>query len=60
MIKVEFSVNLHDRDGDVIDSCILLHINDTIILKLNNLNELDGLINGLQNVKKEILENLLK
>ena len=36
-----FSIDLHDQDGDVYESCILLHF-DEVILKFESLDELEG------------------
>ena len=38
-MKYTWSVNLYDRDGDVTDECVLIHLNDAII-KFNNIDEL--------------------
>ena len=59
MIDIGFSIDMHDNEGDVVDSCILLHINDTFILKLNNMSELDNTIKQLQDIRKEISNNFL-
>jgi hypothetical protein len=56
-MDVTFSVNMHDKDGDVFDKCILLHFNDTFILKISDLKELDNTIKQLQDIKTEITEN---
>ena len=55
-IHVGFSINMHDKDGDKYDDCILLHFNDTFLLRLADKNALDDLINTLQSIKKEINE----
>jgi|688.fasta_scaffold520739_2 hypothetical protein len=57
MVNVGFSVNMCDKYGDKFDDCLLLHINDNIILRLSNLQELDRLINQLKNIRDEIDEN---
>jgi len=54
-LDITFSVNLHDSDGDVYDECLLLHIGDTAIIRL----ERDGLpqfIKQLKRIDKEIKE----
>jgi hypothetical protein len=56
-MKLTFSVNRFDNEGDVIDNCILLHINETTILKLVNMEELNNVIKQLENIKNEITEN---
>jgi len=54
MIKVEFSIDMHDKDGDKFDDCILLYFNDISILRLADLNDLDNLIHQLGNIRNEI------
>jgi hypothetical protein len=56
-MDIGFTVNLHDKDGDVFDKCLLLHFNDTFILKISNLKELDNIIKQLQDIKTEVKEN---
>jgi hypothetical protein len=57
MVDVGFSVDMHDKDGDVVDSCLMIHFNDTFLLRLSDLNEMDILIKKLQNIRQEISEN---
>jgi hypothetical protein len=55
-MKVTFSVNQHDRDGDVYDECLLLHIDESFIIRLPK----DGLpkfIASLSKIEKELKEN---
>lgn len=56
MVTVGFSINLNDKDGDSFDNCILLHFNDTFILKLSDLDDLNSLITQLKNIEDEIIE----
>lgn len=56
-MNITFSVNLYDHEGDCYDECILLHINDTSVLRLNDKKELSELIRQLLIVKEEIDEN---
>lgn len=55
--KLSFSVNLHDQDGDVYDDCILLHIDEGVILKFGNLAEYDQFIEDMQGMRAEIVES---
>ena len=57
MIDVGFSIDMHDSDGDKFDDCILLHFNDTFLLRVADLPELDFLIKQLENVRTEISKN---
>lgn len=56
-MNIGFSIDMHDKDGDKFDDCLLLHFNDTLLLRLTNVEELDEVIKKLQNIKKEIIEN---
>lgn len=41
-MKTTFSVDLHDRDGDVVDKCILIHVSDQCILQFSDMRELES------------------
>lgn len=56
MKNISFSVNMHDRDGDVYLEGIFLHIGEDVILKLNNKKELELMIASLKVIKGEITE----
>lgn len=56
MIDVGFSIDLHDKDGEKWDDCLLLHFNDTFLLRLSGTKELDHMIKQLEKVKKEFSE----
>jgi hypothetical protein len=43
-------------DGVVFDKCILLHISDSLIVRIESLMELDKLIDDLQYISREIRE----
>ena len=55
-MKVTFSVDLHDRDGDVYEECLLLHVGEGTIIKLKK-NGLNDFINSLKIIQKELKEN---
>lgn len=58
MIEVEFSIDMHDKDGDKFDEGLILHFNDTFLLKLADLKDLDNLIKQLSNIRKEVSAEL--
>jgi hypothetical protein len=51
-----FSVNQYDSDGDVVDDCVLVHL-DATILKFSGVKQLDGFIEQLNKISKEIKEH---
>ena len=55
-MMVTFSVDLHDRDGDIYEDCLLLHVGDCTIIKLKK-NGLADFINSLKIIQKELKEN---
>ncbi len=57
MIDVGFSIDMHDKDGDKFDDCLMLHFNDTFLLRLADLKDLDSLIKQLSNIREELYEN---
>lgn len=56
-VRATFTVNMHDKYGDVVKECILLHFGENHILSIANLNELDVIVSDLKAIKKEIKEN---
>ena len=57
--KLAFSIDMHDRDGDVYESGIYLHIDDTTIIRVgNDLVEFDAFVAHIQGMRAEIVENL--
>lgn len=57
MNDISFSVNTYDHDGDLIDNCILLHLSNNTILRVENIDELENMIEQLYNIKVEIEQN---
>jgi hypothetical protein len=53
-MKIAFSINLFDDEGDKFVEGIYLHIDDNMMLKLKNISDIDSMINQLQNIKNEI------
>jgi len=56
-MTASFSINLHDKDGDVYQECLLIHLEDKCILQLKNKADLEELIKNLNQIKKELEEN---
>ena len=54
-MKVTFSVDLHDSEGDVYDECLLLHVGENTIIKLKKTG-LNDFINSLRIIQKELKE----
>ena len=54
-MEVEFSINLYDKDGDQYDECVNLHFGRNLILRLENVDELEQVVEELNKIKKEIL-----
>ena len=55
-MRIYFSVDLHDIEGDVYERCILLHIGSEspLIIKVKDSDELRSLIEGLQLCERAI------
>jgi len=53
-MKVHFSVNLYDKDGDKYEDGIYLHLENGTILRMKDMNELDQFIKNLETIKDEI------
>jgi hypothetical protein len=56
-MRASFSVNLHDSDGDVYQECLLIHLEEKVILQMKNKKDLEELIKHLNKIKKELDEN---
>lgn len=55
-MKVKFSIDLHDNEGDRYEKGIYLHVSDSTILRFANLIELRDFQTDLAAVMKEITE----
>jgi len=53
-MKLAFSLNLYDYEGDIFEEGIYLHIDDNVMLKLKDISDIDSIINQLQNIKNEM------
>lgn len=56
-LKVGFSINLYDSEGDSFNDCIVLHIGDNLLLKLDNAKELELFIANLVYLRDEMKLN---
>jgi len=56
-MQTMFSVDMCDRDGDVIEAGIFIHIENTTILKFKDTVELEDFARGLLSMIAEIKEN---
>lgn len=54
--NASFSVGHYDSDGDLIDDCVYVHL-DATILKFSGVKQLDVFIEQLQLISKEIKAN---
>lgn len=57
--EIMFGVNLYDKDGDIAEECVLLHIGNTI-LKFDDVAELKRFSGHIISMIPEIMENLGK
>ncbi len=53
-----WSLNLHDREGDVYSECVLVHAGEDTILKFKSVEELESFADKIKGSLKEIRENL--
>jgi hypothetical protein len=54
MLNATFSVNQYDEDGDSFDECVLIHLNNGVILRFNDVNEVDQFAERLTKLTNEI------
>lgn len=57
-MKLGFSVNQCDSDGDNWDKCIILHINENIMLRFSNTDEWVVFAENMLKMVAEINENV--
>jgi hypothetical protein len=55
-MDVSFSVNQYDYEGDKFDDCILIHIDKVMILRFENVDQLEKFSDDLKAATKEIKE----
>lgn len=51
-----FTINRYDRDGDLLENCITIHI-DKFAMQFQHRDELDEFIKNLQKISNEIAAN---
>ncbi len=56
MKNLLFSVDEHDKDGDVTDKCVLLHIGKTLSLRFDDGEELEHFAKRILDMIPEIRE----
>jgi hypothetical protein len=56
-MKLSFAHNLHDRDGDLYENCLLLFCEPNLILKFENSGELEVFANRILEMLPEIRES---
>ena len=54
--EIGFSINQHDYEGDVVDDCILLHIDNNTIIRFDSSDSLERFSDDIKNMLKEIRE----
>jgi hypothetical protein len=59
-MNVAYTRNQYQEDGSKWDASILLHIDDALILRLNNIDELDNLIDQLDWIRVAIMKEINK
>lgn len=55
-MKATFSINHYDKDGDLLENCIRIHI-DKFSMEFQNRAELDDFIANLKTISDEIAAN---
>ncbi len=56
-MEISFSVDLHDKDGDVFETGVYLHIEPNMILEFNDSTELKNFAENILKMIPEIEEN---
>ncbi len=56
-MKITFSVDQHDQDGDEVEKGIYLWLDDKFCLKTEDTEEIESLVNSLKEVLGEIKES---
>jgi hypothetical protein len=55
-MEVKFAVNLNNKYGDIIDKCIVIHLDKNFMIRLDNIEHLESFIHKLQICLREIKE----
>lgn len=56
-MQIGYSINQRDEDGDPFDTCVLIHIDNNIILRFKNYDKLSEFVDKLSNMKDEVRES---
>ncbi len=57
-MKTTFSINHYDRDGDLVDTGIYLHLESGIILTFKDVEELKDFGSGIVDMISEIIDTV--
>jgi len=55
--KILFTINEYDKDGDLSENGIFLHIDDMRLKVGKDLHDFDGMIQQLQSIREEMIEH---
>lgn len=56
-MRATFSVNTYDRDGDLVEGCVILHVGGSVALKFANPSDLQDFADQIYAMMAEIREN---
>lgn len=56
-MRVTYSINQYDHDGDIYDNCILIHMDNTI-LRFESVGDLKNFIDKLSICHNQILDDM--
>ncbi len=57
MRKLSYSLNKYDRNGEMWDVCIDVHLNNGVILSFKTIEDYDDFISQMRRMREEIVEN---
>jgi len=57
ILNITFSKNLYDKDGDIYDDCIVLHLTENTLLRVESIEEIKNIASQLIKIAKELDEN---
>lgn len=58
-MDVEFLINIYDNEGDIVEKCICLELDNKTIIKFKDIKELINFKNQCDLIIKEIMDNNL-
>lgn len=56
-MNITYSVDLHDKSGDKFEDCILLYLDETVIIKIATVGEIASMAQQLHSIALEINRN---